>query len=110
MRLALIPHDLTQPVAGRIDLLAYNLLTLLTSMFVHGGWLHLLGNMLYLWIFGNNIEDGLGHARYLLFYLLCGLSGPAAPIAVDPAARVPMIRARGAITGVLRACLVPLPA
>jgi len=110
MRLALIPHDLTQPVAGRIDLLAYNLLTLLTSMFVHGGWLHLLGNMLYLWIFGNNIEDVLGHARYLLFYLLCGLSGAAAQIAVDPASRVPMIGASGAIAGVLGAYLVTFPA
>jgi membrane associated rhomboid family serine protease len=106
MRLALIPHDLTQPVAGRIDLLAYNLMTLLTSMFVHGGWLHLLGNMLYLWIFGNNIEDVLGHARYLLFYLLCGLSGAAAQIAADPASRVPMIGASGAIAGVLGAYLL----
>ena len=110
MRLALIPHDLTQPVAGRIDLVAYNLLTLLTSMFVHGGWLHLLGNMLYLWIFGNNIEDVLGHGRYLLFYLLCGLSGAAAQIAADPGSRVPMIGASGAIAGVLGAYLVTFPA
>ena len=83
--------------------------TLITHMFLHGGWAHLLGNMLFLWIFGNNIEDALGHGRYLLFYLLCGLAAAAAQIAGDPASEIPMIGASGAIAGVLGAYLVLHP-
>lgn len=78
-------------------------LTPLTSMFLHGGWMHLIGNMLFLWIFGNNIEDVYGGARFLVFYILCGLAAAAAQIAQDPNSTIPMIGASGAISGVLGA-------
>ena len=77
------------------------LLTVLTSMFMHGGWMHLIGNMWFLYIFGDNVEDALGKARYVFFYLLCGLAGAAGQIAVDPWSKVPMIGASGAIAGIL---------
>jgi membrane associated rhomboid family serine protease len=83
--------------------------TLITHMFLHGGWTHLLGNMLFLWIFGNNIEDALGHGRYLLFYLLCGLAAATAQIVTDPASEIPMVGASGAIAGVLGAYLILHP-
>ncbi|HEU4413086.1 MAG TPA: rhomboid family intramembrane serine protease [Polyangiaceae bacterium] len=75
--------------------------TVLTSMFLHGGWLHLGGNMLFLWIFGDNVEDRLGHLRYTLFYLLAGGAAAAAQFLIDPGSRVPMVGASGAIAGVL---------
>lgn len=80
-------------------------LTVLTSMFMHdpGGWLHIGGNMLFLWIFGDNVEDALGHGRYATFYLLVGVSAAAAQFFVDPMSRVPMVGASGAIAGVLAA-------
>lgn len=84
-------------------------LTLFTSMFMHGGWLHLLGNMLYLWIFGNNIEDAMGRSRYLFFYLICGLAASAAQIAIGPDSVIPNLGASGAIAGVLGAYLVLFP-
>jgi len=84
-------------------------LTLVTSMFMHGGWMHLISNMLYLWIFGNNIEDAMGHGRFILFYLLCGLAAALAHAALDPGSRVPMIGASGAISGVLGAYLLLYP-
>jgi membrane associated rhomboid family serine protease len=84
-------------------------LTLFSSMFLHGGFLHLFGNMLYLWIFGNNIEDTLGHFRFLLFYLVCGLSAGAAQVLSDPSSTVPMIGASGAIGGILGAYLLLFP-
>ena len=77
--------------------------TILTSMFVHGGLFHLAGNMLYLWIFGDNVEDRLGRVRYLLFYLLSGVGAAAAQILSDPHSKIPMIGASGAISGVLGA-------
>ncbi len=83
--------------------------TLVTSMFLHGGWVHLLSNMLYLWIFGNNIEDRLGRVRFLLFYLICGFAASAAQVAIDPSSAVPMIGASGAISGVLGAYVVLFP-
>lgn len=83
--------------------------TLLTSMFLHGGWMHLLGNMLYLWIFGNNVEDRLGHVRFGLFYLGCGLAAAAAQILPDPGSQVPVVGASGAISGVLGAYVVLFP-
>lgn len=110
LRLAVIPYELTHVPAGRLDLLGYNLLTILTSMFLHGGLLHLGGNLLYLWIFGNNVEDVMGRLRFLAFYLLCGLAGALAQIAVRPSSQVPMIGASGAIAGVLGAYLVMFPA
>ena len=84
-------------------------LTLVTSMFMHGGWMHLISNMLYLWIFGNNIEDAMGHGRFIVFYLLCGLAAALAHAGLDPDSRVPMIGASGAISGVLGAYLLLYP-
>ena len=83
--------------------------TLFTSMFMHGGWGHLLGNLLYLWIFGNNIEDRFGHLRFLLFYLLCGVAAAFAQALPDPTSQVPMVGASGAISGVLGAYLLLFP-
>ena len=83
--------------------------TLITSMFLHGGWLHLLGNMLYLWIFGDNVEDAMGHGRFVVFYLVCGLGAALAQAALDPGSQVPMVGASGAISGVLGAYLVLHP-
>jgi membrane associated rhomboid family serine protease len=83
--------------------------TLLTSMFLHGSLMHLAGNMLYLWVFGNNIEDNLGHVRFLLFYLLCGVAAAFAQALPNPASEVPMIGASGAISGVLGAYLILYP-
>ena len=78
-------------------------------MFLHGGWAHLLGNMLYLWIFGDNVEDRLGHFRYLVFYLLCGWTASYAHIWSQPASSVPSIGASGAIAGVLGAYITLYP-
>ncbi len=76
-------------------------LTLITSMFMHGGFAHLFGNMLYLWIFGDNLEDGLGHVRYLLFYLLCGVLASLAHVVTNTDSYIPSLGASGAISGVL---------
>src|SRR5947209_7213851 len=86
-----------------------NVIGIFVSMFLHGGWLHLGGNMLYLWIFGDNIEDRLGHVRYLIFYLASGLAATLAHAAANPASRVPSIGASGAIAGVLGAYIVLFP-
>jgi membrane associated rhomboid family serine protease len=84
-------------------------LTLLTSMFLHGGLFHLLGNMLYLWIFGNNIEDYLGSVRFVFFYVICGLGASLTHILFHPNSKIPMIGASGAIAGILGAYLVLFP-
>jgi membrane associated rhomboid family serine protease len=84
-------------------------LTLLTSMFLHGGWMHLLGNMLYLWIFGNNIEDAMGHAKFVVFYLLCGILAALSHALIDPSSQIPMVGASGAISAVLGAYLLLFP-
>ncbi|HDZ62352.1 MAG TPA: rhomboid family intramembrane serine protease [Nitrospirae bacterium] len=84
-------------------------LTVFTSMFMHGSVLHLGGNMLYLWIFGNNIEDQLGHFRFLMFYLLCGLAAVYSHALSDPYSMVPMIGASGAVSGILGAYLLLFP-
>ena len=85
-------------------------LTLFTSMFMHGGLWHIAGNMLYFWIFGNNIEDRLGHLRFLLFYLFCGVFAAYAHALSSPNSEVPMIGASGAISGILGAYLLLFPA
>jgi membrane associated rhomboid family serine protease len=82
------------------------LLTLLTSMFLHGGWAHLLGNMLFLWIFGDNVEDAFGHGLYLIFYLVCGLVASMAQVLLSPSSTIPGVGASGAISGVLAAYIV----
>ncbi|MEJ0086626.1 MAG: rhomboid family intramembrane serine protease [Pseudomonadota bacterium] len=84
-------------------------LSSITSMFLHGGFWHLAGNMLYLWIFGNNIEDAMGHVRFFLFYLLCGLAAVAAQVMLNPASPIPMVGASGAISGVLGAYMLLYP-
>lgn len=83
--------------------------TIFTSMFMHGGWAHLLGNMWFLWIFGDNVEDALGHGRYLAFYLLGGIAAAFAQMAIDPSSVVPMVGASGAIAAVLGAYLTLYP-
>jgi len=83
--------------------------TIFTSMFLHGGWLHLAGNMLYLWIFGNNVEESMGHGRFVVFYLLCGVAAVLAQTLPHPESDLPMIGASGAISGVLGAYLLLLP-
>lgn len=84
-------------------------LTVFSSMFMHGGFLHIAGNMLYLWIFGNNIEDKLGRTRFALFYIFCGIVSAYANALSDPHSRIPMIGASGAISGILGAYLLLFP-
>ena len=83
--------------------------TLFTSMFMHAGWLHLGGNMLYLWIFGDNVEDSFGHVKYIIFYLLCGLAATFAQLIFSVSSNVPNLGASGAIAGVLGAYIVLFP-
>jgi len=82
---------------------------LLTSMFLHGGWMHLIGNMWFLWIYGDNVEDVLGHGKYLLFYLACGVLAGLAQYLMSPDSRIPMLGASGAIAGVMGAYLIKFP-
>ena len=84
-------------------------LTIFTSMFLHGGWMHLIGNMLYLWVFGNNVEDAMGHKRFILFYLSCGLLAALTQAVFNPDSEIPMIGASGAISGVLGAYVLLHP-
>jgi membrane associated rhomboid family serine protease len=84
-------------------------LTLLSSMFMHGDWLHIAGNMLFLWVFGDNVEHRVGHGTYLVFYLAAGLAGALAQVAVSPDSEIPMLGASGAISGVLGAYIVMFP-
>jgi membrane associated rhomboid family serine protease len=84
-------------------------ITILTSMFMHGGWMHIIGNLLYLWIFGDNIEDNFGHAKFLIFYLVAGVAASAAQITVDPDSPIPTLGASGAIAGVLGSYLIMFP-
>jgi membrane associated rhomboid family serine protease len=96
MTFALIPAD-------------FSWLTVFSSMFLHGGWSHILGNMLYLWIFGDNVEDRVGHGRFIVFYLLCGVAAALAQTMIDPQSEIPMVGASGAIAGVLGAYLIMFP-
>jgi membrane associated rhomboid family serine protease len=119
--LGLVPGELTgrarvgsglpigEGIACLVDNDPINIYTPITSMFLHGSWMHLLGNGLFLWIFGNNVEDSMGRFRFIVFYLLCGLAAAAAQVAVNPASPVPMVGASGAISGVLGAYLVLYP-
>src|SRR5256885_5024845 len=78
-------------------------------MFLHSGWLHIIGNMWFLWVFGNNIEDSMGHGRFVVFYLLCGVAAAATQMVSDPASPVPMVGASGAISGVMGAYVLLYP-
>ena len=102
-RLAVIPSEISHGFALN------EYLTLLTSMFLHGGLLHLVFNMLFLWIFGNNIEDALGHLLFVFFYLLCGVAASMAHIILHASSEVPVVGASGAISGVLGAYLILYP-
>src|SRR5688500_10326991 len=86
-----------------------NVLTPVTSMFLHGGWGHILGNALFFWVFGNNIEDSMGHLRFVLFYLICGLVAAAVHVFMQPGSPIPTVGASGAISGILGAYLVLYP-
>jgi membrane associated rhomboid family serine protease len=99
---AVVPRRLLANPAGDFP-------TIFTSMFMHAGWLHLLGNMLYLWIFGDNVEDSFGHAKFLIFYLLCGIAATFAQIIFTTGSTVPNLGASGAIAGVLGGYLVLFP-
>lgn len=123
--LGMVPGEITQQAAlgtqvpmgehdGRfwvcaVDNQAINLWTPLISMFLHGSWAHILGNCLFLWVFGNNVEDSMGRGRFLAFYLLCGLVAAAAHIVSSPASPVPTVGASGAISGTLGAYLLLYP-
>ena len=91
------------------DRIQQNLPSLFTSMFLHGGWMHLIGNMLYLWVFGRNIEDLIGGGRFLTLYLLCGLAAAVVHVIFNPYSRMPTIGASGAIAGIMGAYLVKFP-
>ena len=101
----LLGHAVLPPEAMAIPAFS----TLLTSMFLHGSWMHLFGNMLYLWIFGNNIEDVMGSTKFVMFYLLCGIVAAFSHALTDPASTVPMVGASGAISGILGAYLLLFP-
>jgi membrane associated rhomboid family serine protease len=103
-----VPAELAAAL-GRGNLLSGAVLDVFTSMFLHAGWLHLLGNLLYLWIFGNNVEDRMGRVPFLAFYLLGGIAAVAGQTLIDPASNVPMIGASGAISAALGAYLVLYP-
>jgi membrane associated rhomboid family serine protease len=108
-----IPCRLAQSCPGGlarlVDDFPHPWATILTSMFLHGGLLHIAGNMLYLWIFGDNVEDTLGHSRFLVFYLLAGVAAALGQTLVTPSSTVPMIGASGAVSGVLGAYLLLFP-
>lgn len=104
-----IPYELTHDVALYPPLPIPVYLTVFTSMFIHGGWLHILGNMLFLWIFGDNIEDSMGHVKYLIFYLLGGIAAAVGQTLIAPDSMVPMVGASGAIAAVMAAYLVNFP-
>lgn len=108
--LGFIPATLFSDAALPADLAVVpSFLTLFTSMFMHGSWWHLLGNMLFLWIFGNNVEDAFGHLRFLAFYLMCGLAAAFAQGYMNPISEVPMVGASGAVSGALGAYLLLYP-
>ena len=105
---AAVPANVGAAVLGQESLVG-GLMPLVTSMFLHGGFMHLLGNMWFLWIFGDNVEDELGHARFLLFYLACGVLATLAHFAAEPSSTVPLVGASGAIAGVMGAYLMRFP-
>lgn len=102
-QLALIPYEVTNAFSAAVAV------DLVRSMFLHGGWLHLLGNMLYLWLFGDNVEDVMGPLRFIIFYLVAGLVASFAQIVIHPNSQIPIVGASGAIAGVLGAYVVRFP-
>jgi membrane associated rhomboid family serine protease len=119
-QLGLIPGELLQNLPGQVRVPvgpdtfcvvgnSSAWFTPLTSMFMHGSWLHIIGNMWFLWIFGNNVEDAMGHARFAVFYVLCGLAAAVLQMAADPDSLIPMVGASGAIGGVMGAYILFYP-
>jgi membrane associated rhomboid family serine protease len=108
MSYAMVPARLTHLLTAHAPL-DVTLLPFLTSMFLHGGWLHLIGNMWFLWVFGDNVEDRLGHFSYLVFYLVCGIGAGLAHVVMNLGSRVPSLGASGAISGVLGAYIMLYP-
>jgi membrane associated rhomboid family serine protease len=106
-----LPHDALNEFLTAFGVVPayFSAPTLVTSMFLHGSWSHVLGNMWYLWIFGDNVEDRVGHGRFILFYLLCGAAAALGQVAVDPNSTLPTIGASGAIAGVMGAYFVLYP-
>lgn len=108
--LGLIPAVVTQNAVLSPELvIAPTWATWITYAFMHGGWLHLIGNMLFLWVFADNVEDAMGHVRFLIFYLLCAIAGALAHMMSDPASQAPLVGASGAVSGVLAAYLLLYP-
>ena len=117
----MVPGELTRladvgsgvPIGGGwscvVDREPINVVTPFTSMFLHGGWGHLLGNALFFWVFGNNVEDSMGHVRFAIFYVICGLAAAGAHVLVEPSSILPTIGASGAISGVMGAYLLLYP-
>jgi membrane associated rhomboid family serine protease len=108
-RWALIPAQLTESFRGALEAPAYEWVTLVSSQFLHGGFFHIGGNLLYLWVFGNNIEDQLGHFKFLIFYLGCGALAGLTQWFFDPYSAIPTIGASGAIAGVMGAYILRYP-
>ena len=108
-KLGFIPYELSHFVDVNPTNLVPIPLTIFTAMFMHGGWLHLLSNMLYLWIFGDNIEDKLGHIKYLIFYIMCGIAATLVHGFININSRIPTLGASGAIAGVLGAYMFLFP-
>ncbi|HEY4687482.1 MAG TPA: rhomboid family intramembrane serine protease [Candidatus Subteraquimicrobiales bacterium] len=106
---ALIPYEVTKGTNITAEVTPYIYLPIFTSMFLHGGFLHIISNMWYLWIFGNNVEDTLGHFKFIFFYLLAGLGGTVGHILSNPLSQTPSLGASGAIAGVLGAYLLLFP-
>lgn len=106
---AIVPAHLTDSFTGQIEFPALQWMTLITSQFLHGGLLHIGGNMLYLWVFGNNIEDKLGKVKFLIFYLGCGALAGLTQWIFDPTSAIPTIGASGAIAGVMGAYILRFP-
>jgi membrane associated rhomboid family serine protease len=117
--LGLIPGELTGLAAGKVLSLGHDVMcvvdktpgwyTLITAMFMHGSWFHIIGNMWFLWIFGNNVEDAMGRFRFVVFYLLSGLAAAATHIAIAPDSAIPMVGASGAIGGIMGAYVILYP-
>ena len=110
LEISMTPQELTQflKVYGVVPA-AFDPITLLTSMFLHGGWSHVIGNMWYLWIFGDNVEDRCGHGRFVVFYLLCGIAAALGQVAMNPESLLPTIGASGAIAGVMGGYFILYP-
>jgi len=105
----IMPYDFFLALTKKHELIPYNIMTIFTSMFLHGGFFHLGGNMLYLFIFGKSVEDVIGHKRFFVFYFLSGLAAAIFQLLYEPESKIPMIGASGAVSGILGAYLILFP-